>query len=59
MKSKIIEIMDQGQLYQKIVAQYVLANSQNRELRLDIARRYLEAQDTELMHWIVTDVPTV
>lgn len=55
LKSKIIEIMDQGQLYQKIVAQYVLANSQNRELRLDIARRYLEAQDTELMHWIVTN----
>lgn len=55
LKSKIFEIMDQGQLYQKIVAQYVLANSQNRELRLHIARRYLEAQDTELMHWIVTN----
>ncbi|MGR6542012.1 DUF5724 domain-containing protein [Paenibacillus tundrae] len=50
---KVIQIMDQGQLYQQIVAQYVLANSQNRELRLSLARQYLGGYDMELMHWIV------
>lgn len=55
LKNTIIEIMDHGQLYQKIVAQYVLANSQNRELRLSVAGRYLEAGDSELMHWVVTN----
>ncbi|MET3938291.1 hypothetical protein ABIC22_001103 [Paenibacillus sp. PvP094] len=53
LNDKLIRIMDQGQLYQKIVAQYVLANSQNRDLRLSIARRYLDVQDLELMHWII------
>ncbi|NUU78074.1 DUF4132 domain-containing protein [Paenibacillus xylanilyticus] len=53
LQDKLIHIMDHGPLYQKIVAQYVLANSQNRELRLNIARRYLAVQDLELLHWIV------
>lgn len=53
LNDKLIRIMDHGQLYQKIVAQYVLANSQNRDLRLSIARRYLDVQDLELMHWII------
>lgn len=53
LERKVIQIMDHGQVYQQIVAQYVLANSQNRGLRLHIARQYLEVQDLELLHWVI------
>ncbi|WP_440116480.1 DUF4132 domain-containing protein [Paenibacillus sp. QZ-Y1] len=53
LKQKVVQIMDHGQVYQQIVAQYVLANSQNRSLRLNMARQYLEVQDFELLHWVI------
>lgn len=53
LQGKIVEIMDQGELYQKIVAQYILANSQHLGLRLAMARNDLDVQDLELMHWVV------
>lgn len=48
-------LMAGGQLYQKIVAQYVLANSQNSELRLESARQSLEEQDLELQYWVLSN----
>ncbi len=47
------ELMKQGQLYQQVVSQYVLANSQNRQLRLSIARQHLHVQDPELIYWVI------
>ncbi len=53
MAEPIVRIMNEGAAYQKIVAQYVLASSQNSSLRLNIARGHLDAADAELLHWIV------
>ncbi|MFP3387661.1 DUF4132 domain-containing protein [Brevibacillus sp. SIMBA_040] len=51
----IERLMSQGQRHQKIVAQYVLANSQNRELRMRLAREQLGATDPELQYWVLTN----
>lgn len=53
--SKVDVLMEQGQSYQKIVAQYVLSGSQNREVRLSSARKYLTEQEPELLYWILTN----
>ncbi|WP_397386806.1 DUF4132 domain-containing protein [Paenibacillus sp. MMS20-IR301] len=50
---RIDRLMSGGQVYQKIVAQYVLGNSQNSELRLRSARQALEEQDPELQYWVL------
>ncbi|MEK3833460.1 DUF4132 domain-containing protein [Paenibacillus sp. FSL R7-0128] len=50
---KVDVLMEQGQLYQKIVAQYVLSNSQNQEVRLRSARQHLNGQEPELLYWIL------
>ncbi|MFD2875185.1 hypothetical protein ACFTAO_03180 [Paenibacillus rhizoplanae] len=52
---KVDVLMEQGQSYQKIVAQYVLSGSQNREVRLSSARKYLTEQEPELLYWILTN----
>ncbi|WP_366290777.1 DUF4132 domain-containing protein [Paenibacillus sp. AN1007] len=53
LQHKAAQIMDEGELYQKIAAQYVLANSQYLGLRLAVARNHLDVQHPELMHWVV------
>ncbi|RNB85288.1 DUF4132 domain-containing protein [Brevibacillus nitrificans] len=52
---RIEQLMGNGQRHQKIVALYVLANSQNRELRLRLAREHLDASDPELQYWVLTN----
>lgn len=49
----IARLMNDGEIYQQVVAQYVLANSENSSLRLHSARRHLDVADAELIHWIV------
>lgn len=51
----IKDLMEHGALYQKIIAQYVLANSENKDVRYGIARQYLDATDTELQYWILNN----
>lgn len=46
-------IMEHGELYQKIVAQYLLTQSQNEELRYTIAQKYLDEPDQELQYYIL------
>ncbi|BFH63365.1 DUF4132 domain-containing protein [Paenibacillus azoreducens] len=50
---KIRFLMENGERYQKIVAQYVLANSQNKTVKFEIARNSLEENDPELLYWIL------
>jgi len=50
---RIQYLMDTGVRYQKIVALYVLSNSQNKELRLRMARPHLQEQDGELLYWVL------
>ncbi|ANF98571.1 DUF4132 domain-containing protein [Paenibacillus bovis] len=50
---RIQYLMDTGVRYQKIIALYVLSNSQNKELRLRIARPHLQEQDGELLYWVL------
>lgn len=50
---QIERLMREGQRHQKIVALYVLANSQNRELRLRLAREQLHETDPELQYWVL------
>lgn len=50
---KIKLLMATGQVYQKIIAQYLLANSQETELRLRLAREHLHEQDNELQYWVL------
>lgn len=50
---KVDVLMEQGLRYQKIVAQYVLSNSQNQEVRLRSARQHLSEQEPELLYWIL------
>lgn len=51
----IERLMKQGQRHQKIVAQYVLVNNQNRELRMRLAREQLDVTDPELQYWVLTN----
>ncbi|OAB45740.1 DUF4132 domain-containing protein [Paenibacillus antarcticus] len=51
----IKHLMEHGALYQKIIAQYVLVNSENRDVRYEIARQYLDATDPELQYWILSN----
>lgn len=53
--SKIEYLMEHGELYQKIIAQYVLVNSKNNDVRYGIARQYLDAADSELQYWILSN----
>ncbi|WP_192597714.1 DUF4132 domain-containing protein [Sporosarcina limicola] len=53
--SGITYLMEHGELYQKIIAQYVLVNSENRDVRYGIARQYLDATDPELQYWILSN----
>ncbi|WP_314588255.1 DUF4132 domain-containing protein [Paenibacillus terrigena] len=53
--SRIAYLMGHGELYQKIIAQYVLANSENKDVRYGIARQYLDAADSELQYWILSN----
>lgn len=46
-------LMENGERYQKVVAQYVLANSQNKLVQLEIARNSLDERDPELLYWIL------
>ncbi|KZE51753.1 hypothetical protein AV540_12870 [Brevibacillus parabrevis] len=50
---QIERLMREGQHHQKIVAQYVLANSQNRQFRLRMAREQLDTTDPELQYWVL------
>ncbi|WP_342514672.1 DUF4132 domain-containing protein [Sporosarcina sp. FSL K6-1522] len=52
---KVAYLMEHGKDYQKIIAQYVLANSENREVRYGIARHYLDAINPELQYWVLTN----
>lgn len=53
--SKIQYLMEHGELYQKIIAQYVLVNSKNDDVRYSIARQYLDTADSELQYWILSN----
>lgn len=48
-------IMNRGETYQKIVAMYILADSQNSEVQFRIARAHLDETDPELQYWILTN----
>lgn len=50
---KINSIMENGQTYQKITAQYLLTQSQNDRVRRIIAQKYLEETDKELRYWLL------
>jgi uncharacterized protein YqiB (DUF1249 family) len=52
---QVQKLMEQGAPYQKIVALYVLSNSENKDVRLGIAREYLDETDPELQYWILTN----
>lgn len=52
---QVRKLMEQGATYQKIVALYVLSNSDNKDVRLGIAREYLDETDPELQYWILTN----
>ncbi len=52
---KVAYLMEQGELYQKIIAQYVLTNSENRDVRYGIARQYLDVTDRELQYWVLSN----
>lgn len=52
---KINYLMERGKLYQKITAQYLLAQSQNEELRFNIAQKHLDESDIELQYWVITN----
>ncbi|GBF72303.1 hypothetical protein PA598K_00543 [Paenibacillus sp. 598K] len=53
MVGHVMAIMSEGSKHQKVVAQYVLANSQNIFVRLHAARSSLTERDPELMHGII------
>ncbi|SMF83896.1 protein of unknown function [Paenibacillus uliginis N3/975] len=48
-------LMENGERYQKVVAQYVLSNSQNDTVRFEIARRCLDESDLELLYLILSN----
>lgn len=50
---QIQHLMQNGELYQKIVAQYFLTQSQNDELKYHLSQQYLEESDLELRYWII------
>ncbi|MEK8130340.1 DUF4132 domain-containing protein [Paenibacillus filicis] len=52
---RIDKVMKQGEIYQKIVAQYVLANSENKDIRFRTARLYLHETDPELRYWLLNN----
>ncbi|ALP35949.1 hypothetical protein ASL14_06975 [Paenibacillus sp. IHB B 3084] len=52
---QVRQVMEQGAPYQKIVALYVLSNSENKDVRLGIAREYLNETDPELQYWVLTN----
>jgi hypothetical protein len=51
--TKVIYIMENKEIYQKITAQYLLSQSQNSNLKYSIVQKYLEENDTELQYWIL------
>ena len=52
---RIEHLMNTGARYQKIVALYVLRNSQNKDLRLRIAEPHLAEDDDELRYWVLVN----
>jgi hypothetical protein len=52
-EDKIYTLMDQGALYQKIVAQSFLTQSQHDALKYEIAQRYLTETDRELQYYLL------
>lgn len=54
-EQKIQYIMENGETYQKIVAQSFLTQSQNEEFRFSMAQRYLEQEDVELQYFIFSN----
>lgn len=52
---RIQHLMDTGARYQKIVALYVLRNSQNKDLRLRIAQPHLAEEDDEIRYWVLVN----
>ncbi|GIO29418.1 MULTISPECIES: DUF4132 domain-containing protein [Paenibacillus] len=53
LQERIKHLMVTGERYQKIVAQYVLANSQNDEVKFAIVRECLDETDPELLYWVL------
>ncbi|NHN29558.1 DUF4132 domain-containing protein [Paenibacillus agricola] len=53
LEGKIRYLMNDKETYRKVVAQYVLAQSQNKPLKFDIAREWLGVGDHELQYWVV------
>lgn len=52
---KINYLMKHGALYQKIVAQSFLSQSQNEEVKYDIVQKYLHETDRELQYYILSN----
>jgi hypothetical protein len=50
---KIYTLMDQGALYQKIVAQSFLSQSQHDDLKFEIAQKYLTETDQEIQYYLL------
>jgi len=50
---KVGHLMEQGELYQKIVAQSLLTQSQNDKVKYEISQKYLAETDRELQYYIL------
>ncbi|MGG1675742.1 DUF4132 domain-containing protein [Neobacillus sp. NRS-1170] len=55
LKHQVNALMDNGETYQKIVAQYLLAQSQNDLLKYTIASKHLDETDHELQVFLLTN----
>ncbi|CRK84776.1 DUF5724 domain-containing protein [Neobacillus massiliamazoniensis] len=55
LKHQVNALMDNGETYQKIVAQYMLAQSQNDLLKYTIASKHLDETDRELQVFLLTN----
>lgn len=53
--ANIQQLMQHGQHYQKIIAMYILSNSRNSKLSLQLARENLAAKNAELQYWVLTN----
>jgi hypothetical protein len=52
---KMYTLMENGALYQKIVAQSFLSQSQNEEVKFNIVQKYLHETDRELQYYILSN----
>lgn len=55
-EKKIYHLMEHGEHYQKIVAQFFLSQSQNDSLKYDIAQKYLHETEHELQYYLLTNL---